>query len=63
MSCASQDSSQCRAPASGATTTRAVSSAPNGAPCLSACTMSALRMPTPIKATTRATPSAKVATS
>ena len=34
MSCASHDSSQCRSPASGATTTSATSSPPTGAPAL-----------------------------
>ena len=63
MSCASHDSSQCRRPASGATTARATSSQPKGSPRLSARTTSALTTPTPISATTRATPRRNVTVS
>ena len=60
-SCASQDSAQCRMPASGAVTNSQGSSGSNGWPSFSASTISALITPTPMKATTRATPNRKVA--
>ena len=63
MSWASQDSSQCSTPASGATIRSATSHAPVGSPRLTARTTSALSSPTPMSAATRATPSTKVTTS
>src|SRR5207245_2283 len=62
MSCASHDSSQWSSPASGAVTASAISSAPNGAPCVTARTTSALSTPTPMIAATRAMPSTNVVT-
>src|SRR5688572_2106526 len=60
MSCASQDSSQCSNPASGATMRRAITSASGEEPFLTAAITSAPRTPTPMNAVTRPTPSITV---
>ena len=63
MSCASQDSSQCSAPDSGATIASAMARPRIGSWCFSASTISADSTPTPMKDTTRSTPKVKVAAS
>ena len=56
MSWASQDSSQCSSPATGAVTPSAMSSGPTGEPFLSPRITSALNTPTPMNARTRRIP-------
>ncbi len=63
MSWASHDSSQWRSPASGAASASASRSPPKGDPFFTARTTSALKTPTPISATTRATPRTNVSVS